>query len=304
MTGIRRIGFIGLGNMGGPMVRNLGAAGFELTVRDADPALQEQAAAELGARAAADPSAFGDVEAVVTMLPTGAIVREVLLDWGLADALAPGTIVVDMSSSVPTGTKELGQELLERGVTLVDAPVSGGVPRAVTGELAIMVGGDDEEAVERVRPLLEALGARLFRTGPLGSGHAMKALNNIVAATAFAASIEALLTGQRFGLDPATMVEVMNASTGRNFNTEVTIVPHVIEGGYGTGFALPLMTKDVVIAADLADELGIDAPTLRLMREHWAAGLAAVGNTDFTHVAEHWAGLNDASLLARDGHPA
>jgi 3-hydroxyisobutyrate dehydrogenase len=286
---IRRVGFVGLGNMGGPMARNVARAGFELVLRDANAELQQSLAGELVATAAPDPSPFAEADAVVTMLPTGAIVRDVVLDWGLADALRPGTPIVDMSSSVPTGTVELGAILAEKGIPLVDAPVSGGVARAVTAELAIMVGGDDEDAVERVRPVLEAMGARLFRTGPLGSGHAMKALNNIVAASAFAASVEALLTGRRFGLDPAAMIDVMNASTGRTFNSENVLLPHVVEGAFATGFALPLMTKDIVIAADLAREMGIDAPTLELMRERWSRALDAEGDVDFTHVAEHWA---------------
>ena len=200
---------------------------------------------------------------VITMLPTGAIVRDALLGaGGIARSLARGAVVVDMSSSDPNGTRELGRGLAELGVALVDAPVSGGVPRAEAGTLAIMIGGEDEAAIARVRPVLETMGAKLFRTGPLGSGHAMKALNNYVAAAAFAATSEALLVGKRFGLEPAVMVEVMNASSGRSFNTDIVFPDHVVGGKFAAGFALGLMAKDVGIAAGLAREIGVDVAAL------------------------------------------
>jgi len=217
---VKTVGFVGLGNMGVPMSRNLAAAGFELVVRDLDAARQHVVAAELGAATADEPAALASADAVVTMLPTSRDVRAVLLDWGLVEALRSGAVVVDMSSSSPTATRELGRILARSGVALVDAPVSGGVPRAESGTLTIMIGGDDEAAVERVRPVLEALGERLVRTGPLGSGHAAKALNNYVAAACFASAAEALIVGARFGLDAAVLVEVLNTSTGRSFQTD------------------------------------------------------------------------------------
>ena len=299
---VRRVGFVGLGNMGWPMARKLAAAGFELVVYDADRERCERFAAEHGAAAASDRSAFADVGAVVTMLPTGAIVREVLLDWdgGLAGALPAGAVVVDMSSSDPPGTRELGPKLAELGVTLVDAPVSGGVPKAEAGTLAIMVGGDEEDAIESVRPLLEAMGERLFRTGSLGTGHAMKALNNYASAAAFTAAAEALIIGHRFGLDPAVMVEVMNASTGRSFNTEFTLPLHVLPRKFATGFQLGLMTKDVAIAADLADAISVEAPVSRLVRKLFADALAAEGPTsDFSTAVRHWERVNETELPAR-----
>ena len=199
------------------------------------------------------------------MLPDDAAVQEAVLGWkgGIAAALSRGSVVVDMSCSNPTGTKELGERLARRGVGLVDAPVSGGVARAEEGTLTLMVGGDDENAVGRARPVLEVLGERLFRTGPLGSGHAMKALNNLVGGTTYAVVVEALVIGQRFGLGPRTMIDVMNASTGRSFNTEHVVKEHVLTGTYGTGFALGLLAKDVGIAATLAEAAGDRRPALR-----------------------------------------
>jgi len=294
------VGFVGLGNMGWPMARNLARAGHRLTVRDADGVRQQRFAAEHKARPADAPAAFREVDAVVTMLPTGRIVREVLLEWGLAGALARGAIVIDMSSSDPTGTRELGRALAANGVALVDAPVSGGVPKADAGTLAIMLGGDDAAAIERARPLLDTMGKKLFPTGPLGSGHAMKALNNYVAAAGFTAAAEALIVGHKFGLDPAVMVEILNASTGRNFSTEYTMKEHVLPRKFATGFALGLLAKDVGIAADLVDAIGADAPVCRLLRELWAEASTAMGGSlDHSVALCHWEQQNGVELPAR-----
>jgi 3-hydroxyisobutyrate dehydrogenase len=293
MSGQARIGFVGIGNMGWPMAANLARAGFPLTVYDADPARAPRFAAAFPARASASLVELARAaDLLVTMLPTGAIVRQVLLEsegGALAADLAAGAVVVDMSSSEPVGTQQLGTVLAERGIALVDAPVSGGVPRAEAGTLTLMIGGEDEAAIARARPALEAMGKQLFRTGPLGSGHAMKALNNYVAAAAFVASTEALRVGRRFGLAPDVMIDIMNASTGRNFNSEMTIKQHVISGKYATGFQLGLMAKDVKIAADLAEGIAIEAPMARLVRMLWAEARESVGDgADFTAAIKHW----------------
>jgi 3-hydroxyisobutyrate dehydrogenase len=294
---LKTVGFVGLGNMGVPMARNLAAAGFALVVRDLDPTRQQLVASELGCAAAEGPDAFEPADAVITMLPTSREVREVTLEWGLAAALRPGTVVIDMSSSSPTVTRELGPLLAERGVALVDAPVSGGVPRAETGTLTIMIGGDDEAAIERVGPVLEALGERLFRAGPLGSGHATKALNNYVAAACYTAAAEAVLVGARFGLDPARLVEVLNTSTGRSFQTETNFPSNVLERKFASGFALGLLAKDVGIAAGLAEEIGIDAPLCQLTSRLWLEAQEGEGAAaDHTAAIRHWEKLNGLEL--------
>src|ERR1700729_2840588 len=239
------IGFVGLGNMGWPMAENLHAAGFPLLVRDADEDRQLAfCAAHPGAVAAEGPGAFAAAGTVVTMLPDGAAVADALLDWGIAAALAPGALVIEMSSADPSDTRKTAAGLAARGVAMVDAPVSGGVPRAVTGELSLMVGGGDAE-VSLVQPVLWVLGdpARQFRTGPLGTGHAMKALNNVVGAATYCATAEALVAGARFDLDPAVMIDIINASTGRSFVSENVFGANVLNGAYATGFMLGLMAK-------------------------------------------------------------
>ena len=275
-----RVGFIGIGAMGWPMCANLIKGGHDLTVFDADPARAAKFVAEVGGRAAASIGEIANAEVVVTMLPTSAVVRQALMEdegGAFAKAIKPGLVVVDMSSSEPGDTQALAPRLAERGAVLIDAPVSGAVPRAITGTLAIMIGGEDEAAIAKATPVLLSMGQTLFRTGPLGSGHAMKALNNYVAAAGMAAACEAILIGKRVGLDPSIMVDIMNVSTGRNFATEVVIKDQVISGKYAGSFALGLMAKDVRIAADLGEAVKLDAPVSRLIRERYATARDAIG---------------------------
>jgi 3-hydroxyisobutyrate dehydrogenase len=258
--------------MGWPMACNLAQAGIDVVVHDLDPGRADRFVGEFGGRAAHSPADFAGADIVVTMLPDGRAVASALTAWegGIAASLAAGAVVVDMSSSNPLDTRELGPRLAEHDVALVDAPVSGGISRADSGELTIMVGGDDEAAIERAWPVLEVLGARLFRTGPLGSGHAMKALNNYCGAAAYTCTAEALAIGQQFGLSGEVMLGVLNTSTGRSFNTEVVFKDEVVPGRYATGFALALLAKDVGIAASLAQASGLDTPVCGLVADRWA----------------------------------
>jgi 3-hydroxyisobutyrate dehydrogenase len=292
LTEIKTVGVIGIGNMGAPMAANLARAGFSVVLFDIDAARAHSVAGQIGARAADGLDALGrDAGAIVTMLPTGRDVRSVLLEaenGALAAALAPGSVVVDMSSSDPVGTRELGAALSARELALVDAPVSGGVPRAQEGTLAIMIGGDAAD-IARAKPMLAAIGNRLFEVGTLGCGHAMKALNNFLAAIGFAAASEALAVGREFGLDPAIMIDVVNASTGRNFSTESTIKQQVLTGKFASGFSVGLLAKDVSVAADLAEAIGIDAPLGRLVRDLWADARDEIGaERDHTRAVEAW----------------
>jgi 3-hydroxyisobutyrate dehydrogenase len=283
------IAFVGVGTMGAPMAACIARAGLSVTVYDSSQERAREVASDLGCRAAASIDDMAGADFVVTMLPTGQIVRDLYLREGLAKQLRRGTIAIDMSSSGPTGTRELGAALAIFGITLLDAPVSGGVPRAALGTLTIMIGGDDPAAIERARPLLCTMGDRLFDTGGLGSGHAMKALNNFVAAATFAACAEALLAGQRFGLDPKRMVEILNVSTGRNFHTDVVLQEHVVGGKFASGFQLGLLAKDVKIAAELAQDVRLDAPLVRLVSQRFDAARDALGYArDHTEAIKAW----------------
>jgi 3-hydroxyisobutyrate dehydrogenase len=285
------IGFVGLGNMGRPMAANLVKAGLRVVVFDAIQHAAQSFVTEFGGELASSAASFSDVDVVVTMLPTGIDVANALLDSPdpIAASLRKGTVVVDMSSADPVGTRALGERLARLDIDLVDAPVSGGVPRAQSGTLAIMVGGASQ-AIETVRPVLQLLGDRIFDVGSLGCGHAMKALNNFVAGTAFVACSEAVLVGERFGLDPTVMMDVMNVSTGRCFNTEMVMKQHVISGEFASGFALGLLTKDVGIAASLASAVGHADPLSKVVTERLAGARDALGaHVDHTRAAAHWA---------------
>jgi 3-hydroxyisobutyrate dehydrogenase len=286
-----KVGFVGLGMMGWPMAHNLAAAGFELVVRDTDPERQRSFSEEHGCAPADSPADFAEAGVVVTMLPDDRVVRSAVLEWegGIASALAPASVVLDMSSSHPDATKGLAEELAGLGLMVVDAPVSGGVVRATDGTLTLMIGGDDEQAFAAVQPVLEVLGGHLFRTGPIGSGHAMKALNNLVGGGTYALVVEALTIGQRYGLTSSTMIGVMNVSTARSFNTEVVVKDHVLTGAYDTRFAAGLLAKDVGIAATLAEATGVDAPLTRVVSSRWAEAAEDLGAAaDHSEAHKSW----------------
>ncbi len=288
---IRTVAFVGLGRMGRPMAGHLAAAGFALRVADrSDEAVRSFLAAHPGTacRSAREAAAGSDV--LITMLPTGRDVRQVLLGRAPADAdaavrgLAGGSLVIDMSSSPPLLTQETGRELAQHDIAMLDAPVSGGVVRARNATLAIMVGGDPA-TVARARSVLAALSSTILPTGPLGSGHAMKALNNYVSAAGLVAAAEALLVGRRFGLDPAVMTDVFNASTGRNNSTENKLKQHLLSGAFASGFSLDLMVKDLDTAIGLAEELGVPVPMAERCVALWREAALRLGpGADHTEI--------------------
>jgi 3-hydroxyisobutyrate dehydrogenase len=257
-----RVGLIGLGQMGEAMADRLATASWPLSVDD----LRSEVVAAFCRRhpavvpASAQQMAV-DADVVITMLPTGDVVRQVLMP--ALDAMRPGQAVIDMGSSAPHETLALGELLAAREVDLVDAPVSGGVVRARAGTLAIMAGGEGA-VIDRLEPVLLAMGSTILRTGPLGSGHAAKALNNAVSAAGLLAACEALIVGGRFGIAPSTLVDVLNASTGRNNATENKLEQFVLSGSYASGFALDLMVKDLRTAEELARRVGTPAPITEL----------------------------------------
>jgi 3-hydroxyisobutyrate dehydrogenase len=268
--------------MGTPMAANLVKKGFAVTLHDAAPGRAAQVARELGCAAAESLAGLAACEFVVTMLPDGKVVQEVLTraeGQALLKVMQRGSVFIDMSSAEPMLTRETGAVLAQHGLTLVDAPVSGARMRAETGTLAIMIGCGSEDLLARVTPVLSAMGSQLFVLGGLGNGHAMKAINNIVAGATMIAVAEGLALGESFGLDPAKMVDVFNASTGRSFVTELVAKEHVITGRFATGFALGLLAKDVRIAADLGEDIAMDLPLFRLARERFAFAREAEGAT-------------------------
>lgn len=220
--------------------------------------VSEQARQRLAAAGGHDQRSLGDVakgaRLVILMLPDSDVVASVLEDAALLERLEPGAIVVDMSSSEPLRTRALAESLGKRAVRMLDAPVSGGVSGAEAGKLTIMVGGNASDVAE-AKPCLAELG-RVVHVGPIGSGHAVKALNNLLSATHLWATSEAMLIGERFGIDPEVMLSVFNSSSGRSGSTENKWPNFIIPGTFDSGFGLRLMLKDMNIAIQLAKQVG------------------------------------------------
>jgi len=282
---LKRIAFAGIGNMGWPMAANLVKAGFDVTVCDVVPGRAASFASETGAKAAATPAeAAAGADCVVMIVPTSKQVAEAV--EAMLPSLKPGMLVIDMTSGQPGRTREIAAMLEGHGVPMIDCPVSGGVPRAKSGQLAIMVGGPAAE-IDRAEPVLKAMGTSVYRCGDIGAGQAMKALNNLVSAGGYLIGIEALLIGQRFGLDPTTMVDVLNASSGMNNSTQKKFKEYVLSRRFDAGFGLDLMVKDLSIALEVGRETTTPAPFSALCREMWLAASTSLGpGVDHTALAK------------------
>jgi 3-hydroxyisobutyrate dehydrogenase-like beta-hydroxyacid dehydrogenase len=270
------IGFVGLGQMGGPMSRRLLAAGHELVAYD-EREEAVQALVPEGAQPAGSPAEVAErAEVVLVSLPTPEVVRAVALG---RDGLIQGSAMrtyVDLSTTGQAVAMEVAAALAGRGVVTLDAPVSGGVRGAREGTLAVMAAGPTAE-LERVRPLLEVFG-RVFHVGERpGLGQLMKLANNFLSATAIVATAEAIALGVRGGLDPATMIAVINASTGRNTASEDKFPRQVLTGSYAAGFTAGLLTKDLGLCAAAADALEVPMPVAAEVYARWQRAVAELG---------------------------
>jgi 3-hydroxyisobutyrate dehydrogenase len=253
-----KIGFIGLGNMGGPMAANLIKAGHEVTVFDLN-AVAVQAARDAGAQVAACPrDAAQGAQTVVTMLPNAAIVRSVLTaDDGVFAGCENGVTIIDSSTIDPKTSRDMAEAAERRGLTFVDAPVSGGTGGAQAGTLTFMVGGTDEQ-FESVTRVLKCMGKNIVHCGGVGTGQVAKICNNLVLGITMAGTAEAMALGESLGIDPQVLAGIMNTSTGRSWSSETyNPYPGVVETapssrGYTGGFGTDLMLKDLGLAADAA----------------------------------------------------
>lgn len=265
------LGFIGLGVMGAPMAQHLAMAGHDLTIYDLNEAATAKLQAECsGVKVASSPATVAAAsEIVVTMLPSGREVHEIVLgDEGLLKGFAIGALLLDTSSSEPWLTQEIASRLADAGVAMVDAPVSGAEVGAIDAELVFMVGGDHAD-VARVRPLLDVMGRQSFHLGPIGAGHAMKSINNLITAVTFMATAEGLIIGKRYGLDPAVMNDVLNVSTGMSWISQTHISQRIISRHFDDPFKLDLMMKDIDIALRVADDQGLELPLSEAAQTLW-----------------------------------
>lgn len=284
-----KIGFIGVGAMGKPMTTNLLRAGYDLTVYDINQeAVQELVA--LGARAAASPAQLAQgKDVVITMLPNAKIVATTMEGpEGVFAGAAPGTIIIDMSSVAPGDTKNMAAKAEKLGLSYLDAPVSGGVAGAAKGTLTIMVGGP-AETVNRVKEILEVLGQKIYHVGPVGSGDAVKVVNNLLLGINMAAVAEALVLGVKCGLDPEVLFEIISASSGSSYALQAKVPNFVLKGNFEPGFAVDLQYKDLELAVQTGKELQVPLYlTNGAQQIYEAARAAGLGRKDISAVIRLW----------------
>ena len=299
----QEIGFIGVGLMGTPMAKHLANSGHTLTLYDIDHDAATNAAKAIGnkasvARSPAEVAQASDI--IFTMLPNGRVVQAIVEgDQGITEGLRDGALLIDTSSAEPWLTKESAKAIAAAGGSMLDAPVSGAVWGAEEGNLVFMVGGSDAD-VARARPLLEAMGREVFHLGGLGSGHAMKCINNSITAATLTATAEGLVAGQNYGLDPAVMVDVLNESTGGSWITQTHFHQRIFNRKFDDPFKLELMLKDVGISVELARNVNVPTPMLGLTQQLWRMADHAVGAGASVSELVRWVeNQSDTQLTAR-----
>jgi 3-hydroxyisobutyrate dehydrogenase len=290
------LGFVGLGRMGIPMAGHLTAAGYRVSGHDVSEEARLRLARE--APGAAIPGSLEEVargaDAVILMLPDSAVIAKVTGEQGLLAAMPAGSLLIDMSSAEPAATEALAREAAGRDIAVVGAPVSGGVIGAAQATLTIMVGGA-RPAVERAWPVLEVIGGRVLHVGEMpGAGHALKALNNLLSAINLLAASEAMVAGQRFGLDPAVMLEAINTSSGRSGSTQDKWPNRILPGTFDTGFTASLMVKDMLIGLGVERDFGAGSRLAEVSVDMWrrAASWLPAG-ADHTEIARWLEGTSE-----------
>jgi 3-hydroxyisobutyrate dehydrogenase-like beta-hydroxyacid dehydrogenase len=288
-----KIGYIGLGAMGKPMAKNLIRAGFSLTVYNRTVEKTKELR-EMGASVSSSPKdlAFA-CNIMIVNVSNSPDVEEVLLGKeGAIHGCRPGAIVIDMGTSYPSSTLKICKILQEKGVEMLDAPVSGGVKGAEEGTLSIMVGGK-KEVFEKCKPILLAMGKNIFYQGESGSGHITKAINNFVSAAAITALTEALVMAKKAGLSPGKVLEVLKVSSGRSYQAEQALPQFVLTRKFDAGFLLGLMKKDLNIFASLGDDYQTPMFLGNLVYQLWDVAAREMGPqndyTKFVGLYETWA---------------
>ena len=289
------IGFVGTGAMGAPMAQNLRKAGYPLVVYDLKDKAMEglaKAGAEkvFSARELASRSSV-----VITMLPASPDVEAAVLGpEGVIEGAKSGDIVIDMSSSYPTSTKMICEQLAVKGIRMLDAPVSGGTKGAREGTLAIMVGGEEKD-YEECRPILEAMGQNTYYLGKIGAGHTVKALNNLCSACSMVITSEALIVAKKLGLTPEKVIDAINSSSGRSWSSQFKFPTFVLNNTFNSGYSIGLMNKDLEIATRLGREVQVPMFVGALVQQlyNYAVGR---GGGDECHTAiikfiEDWRGV-------------
>ena len=281
------VGFIGLGAMGWPMASHLAKAGVLGKVFDTRQEATQNFSKEFDVTATTSAKDCAEgMRFLITIVPTSAIARDVLCgDRGVMHAEKRPELVIEMTSGEPNATRNIADELIKTGINLVDAPVSGGVSRAKSADLAIMIGGDPRH-VSQIEPILKMMGKTLTHVGPTGAGQALKALNNLISAAGLLVAAEAIAVAKRFGLDPGLVVDVINNSSGMNNSTKTKFKPFILSGSYGSGFGLDLMVKDIGIAIEMAKSFGSEIPFSQACFDQWKLAQDTLGSgKDHTAIA-------------------
>jgi 3-hydroxyisobutyrate dehydrogenase len=268
------VGFIGVGNMGNPMASNVLKAGFPMIVYDRNPQAMESLLQAGAQRAASAREVVEGSEIVLTSLPASPDVEAVYLEpGGLVDSAKPGTMLIDLSSVLPSTPRKIEPRAQARGVHFLEAPVSGGVSGARAATLAIMVGGDPE-TLTRAQPVLRAIGPNIFHVGPVGAGNTMKAINNMMASVNALAMMEGVALGVKAGLDPMTIYEVVKASSGGSKALE-RIPNSLIPRQFEPGFKVQLMNKDLETFNTIAKELHVPVSFANVAQQYQQMAIAA-----------------------------
>jgi 3-hydroxyisobutyrate dehydrogenase len=268
------VGFIGVGNMGNPMASNVLQAGFPMIVYDRNPQAMENLLQAGAQRAASAREVVEGAEIVLTSLPASPDVEAVYLEpGGLVDSAKPGTMLIDLSSVLPSTPRKIEPRAQARGVHFLEAPVSGGVSGARAATLAIMVGGDPE-TLTRAQPVLRAIGPNIFHVGPVGAGNTVKAINNMMASVNALAMMEGVALGVKAGLDPMTIYEVVKASSGGSKALE-RIPNSLIPRQFEPGFKVQLMNKDLETFNTIAKELHVPVSFANVAQQYQQMAIAA-----------------------------
>lgn len=286
-----QVAYIGLGAMGRPMAANL-AAQWPTIVWNRTPAVAEAHRAAHGGAVAASLEELGAVDVVCSCLPTDVEVAAVARVAG--PTLPPGTVWVDHTSGDPGGSRDVAELLASFGVGYLDAPVSGGIEGAAAGTLTVMVGGDAED-LDRVRPVIETVAARVVHVGPVGAGMAVKAVNNAMLAASLWAAAEGLAALTKAGVSASTALDVINASSGRSNATENLLPQRAVTREFPFTFALSLLAKDVDLAGGVLRDAGFDATVLEAVRELTRAASDELGpnadHVELVRIVERAAGI-------------
>jgi 3-hydroxyisobutyrate dehydrogenase len=265
-----KVAFLGLGDIGMPMASHLARDPFDLVVWNRTASKAETFAREHKARIAATPAeAVKGAQVVITCLPSSVEVEAVLHgENGMLGSLRSGAVLIDCTSGDPPTSRSIAAELAAREVEFIDAPVSGGTTAAKAGTLTVMWGGE-QSVFERVRPVIEAFGKKIVHAGPVGSGDALKAVNNALLAVHILSAAEGLAVLVKAGVDPKVALEVINASSGRSNSSENLIPQRVLTRAFPRTFRLALLEKDIGIAAVMAEDLGARTPLISLTAERF-----------------------------------